>query len=158
MYSQLKVNNCRNHRFQLRGHKRFEFFFVVTKKNTFLMRTKSKFRLCHVQEKVRTYLCVKFHVSKSCRFFRNRHFVFFNLCPCVPYGKIRLPSLASLTLMIKKTQKFTILVKIQNAFPPMRTCTRSHTHACTRSIKLLWVQRQIVTVVELYNLTSTSNC
>merc|ERR1711954_270977 len=95
MYPQLKVNNCKKHRFQLRGHKNFEFFLVVTKKTTFFIRTKSKFRLCHDQEKGSTYLCVKVHVSKSSRFFRNRPYVFFNLCPCVPYGKVQLPSLAS---------------------------------------------------------------
>ena len=76
MYPQLKVNDCRNNHFQLRGYQKFEFL-VVTKKKSFFMRRNSKFRLRHVQEKVRTYLCAKYHVSKSCRVFRNITNVFF---------------------------------------------------------------------------------
>ena len=100
MYPQLKVNDCRNNHFQLRGYQKFEFL-VVTKKKSFFMRRNSKFRLRHVQEKVRTYLCAKYHVSKSCRVFRKITNVLFNLCPCAPVcliKKVKLPGFASLRL------------------------------------------------------------
>ena len=84
--------------------KNVSFFNSHREENRFI-RTKSKFRLCYVQEKGSTYLCVKYQVSKSCRFFRNRHLVFFNLCSCLPYDKIQLPSLASLALIMIMAMK-----------------------------------------------------